>query len=135
MPKLILKGGTSSELTVKDGNSSDLIDTSSGLFVKDGASSDNSNDVRVCMAKTGVTGGGYVMGWDFHECQTCAARNFLALIDWACDLNLTVVEPCVYNSYFNVANCVDMLNQASNSRRPLTFRDYFDIDYWNNRLL
>ena len=53
MPKLILKDGTSSEL-----NSSDLIDTSSGLFVKDGASSDNLNDVRVCMARTGVTGGG-----------------------------------------------------------------------------
>ena len=158
MPKLVVKDGISSESpfvkysnslehTIKDGNSSELIvndENSSKLIAKNGTSSemiedipsaDNLNNVRVCMARTGATDGGYVMGWDFHEGQTCAARNFLGLIDWACDLNLTVVEPCVYNSFFNMANCIDMLSQTSNSKRPLTFRDYFDIDHWNNQLL
>lgn len=75
---------------------------------------------------------GYVIGWDFHEGQTSASRNLLSLVHWAGDMNMAVVEPCVYNSFFNLANCVNIMGQSSNSM-PLLFRDYFDIDHWNHQ--
>jgi len=78
--------------------------------------------------------GGYVIGWDYHEGQTSASRNLLSLVHWAGDMNMTVVEPCVYNSFFNLASCVNMMDPPSNSL-PLLFRDYFDIDYWNYQTL
>ena len=95
------------------------------------------NDVGTGVTR-GVTSnrGGYVIGWDFHEGQTSASRNLLALIHWASDMNLTVVEPCVHDSFFNVANCVNTMDPSSNSKQPLLlFRDYFDIDYWNHQTL
>ena len=99
-----------------------------------------SKDTSICIREdcevgTGIaSGAGFVIGWDFNEGQTCASRSLLGLIHWASDLNLTVVEPCVHNSFFNLANCIDALNQST-LKRPLLFRDYFDIDYWNNQTL
>jgi len=85
---------------------------------------------------------GYVLGWDFHESQTCASRNLLALVHWAGDLDLTVVEPCVHNSFFNLASCITssvVTGNSSSSKSqitpPLLFRDYFDVDYWNHQIL
>ena len=97
--------------------------------------------IEDCEARTAGEGTGaaastgFVIGWDFGEGQTCASRNLLGLIHWANDLNLTVVEPCVYNSFFNLANCIDAVNHSTLAERQLSFRDYFDIDYWNNQTL
>jgi len=81
---------------------------------------------------------GYVLGWDFHESQTCASRNLLALVHWAGDLDLTVVEPCVHNSFFNLNNCINSsmavtATDGSSSKSPLLFKDYFDVEYWNHQ--
>jgi len=84
---------------------------------------------------------GYVLGWDFDEGQTCASRNLLSLVHWASDIDLTVVEPCVHNSFFNLASCIlsssaVKVNGSSAKRRPpLSFRDYFDVDHWNHQIL
>jgi len=78
----------------------------------------------------------YVVGWDFHEGQTCASRNLLSLIHWAGDINFTVVEPCVRDSFFNLDNCI-RTGEVNHSFRNdlLLFKDYFDLDYWNQQIL
>ena len=107
---------------------------------RDNYRSTSPTDVRVGTEEISVKGGGYVLSWDFCEGQTSAARNLLALVHWAGDMNLTVVEPCVHNSYFNLANCIDTaitatVNEFSSSSTmmPLLFGDYFDVDYWNHQ--
>ena len=87
-----------------------------------------------------ATSGSYVLSWDFREGQTSAARNLLSLVHWASDMNLTVVEPCVHNSYFSLASCINTaaavtVNASSSSSTimPLLFGDYFDVDYWNHQ--
>jgi len=77
----------------------------------------------------------YVLGWDFHEGQTCASRNLLSLVHWASDINSRVVEPCVHDSFFNFGHCTSTLNLSLNNNLPLLFRDYFDVDYWNQKIL
>jgi len=77
----------------------------------------------------------YVLAWDFHEGQTCASRNLLSLVHWASYINSRVVEPCVHDSYFNLRHCTSTLNSLLNNNLTLLFRDYFDMDYWNQQVL
>ena len=73
----------------------------------------------------------YVIGWDFNEGQTCASRNLVSLLHWASIINLYVVEPCVHNSFFNMAHCFN----SPLSKNSLHFRDYFDLNFWNEQIL
>jgi len=77
----------------------------------------------------------YVVGWDFHEGQTCASRNLLSLVHWASYVNFTVVEPCVRDSFFNLGHCIQSKVNHSFRNNLLLFRDYFDLDYWNQQIL
>jgi len=77
----------------------------------------------------------YVVGWDFHEGQTCASRNLLSLIHWAGDINFTVVEPCVHDSFFNFGHCIQSEVNYSFRNNLLLFSDYFDLNYWNQQIL
>ena len=43
---------------------------------------------------------GYALGWDYYEEQTCAARNLVGLQRWATSLNINIVEPFVWRSFF-----------------------------------
>jgi len=80
--------------------------------------------------------GPYVLGWDFDESQTCASRNLVSLIHWAGYSNFAVVEPCVKDSYFNLGHCMSTVKSSlNNDSLPLLFRDYFDMDYWNQQIL
>ena len=67
---------------------------------------------------------GYVLGWDYYEGQTCAARNLLGLQHWAGTLELGVVEPFVRNSHLKA-------NDFFSSGRSLRFSNYFNITEWN----
>ena len=70
---------------------------------------------------------GYALGWDYYEEQTCAARNLVGLQRWATSLNISVVEPFVWRSFFKTARF--------NDENSLRLRDYFDIDVWNHKVV
>ena len=70
---------------------------------------------------------GYVLGWDYYEAQTCAAKNLNGLQRWATSLNFGVVEPFVEESYFKTS--------VFNNEKALTLRSYFDIDNWNHNVV
>ena len=63
--------------------------------------------------------GGYALGWDYYEAQTCAARNLVGLQRWATSLDFGVVEPFVIESFFRSYRFTD--------DEALRLSDYFDI--------
>ena len=69
---------------------------------------------------------GYVVGWNYYEGQTCAARNMLGLQYWAATIGFAVVEPFVSNSKFATTSFI--------SNGTLRFSDYFDINNWNHHI-
>ena len=73
----------------------------------------------------------YVLGWEFNEGQTSASRNLLGLIHWASTIKFYVVEPCVHDSFLNMACCFN----ESVENNSLYFSDYFDLDHWNQQVL
>ena len=50
-----------------------------------------------------ITLQGYALGWNFWEQQTSAARNLVGLQRWATSLDFAVVEPFVYQSFFQMS--------------------------------
>ena len=73
----------------------------------------------------------FVLAYDYYEQQSGALRNLIALVAWANTVNGAVVEPCVNESFFSMEQCINPpLNNDS-----LYFRDYFDIDNWNQNVL
>ena len=74
---------------------------------------------------------GYVLAWDFYEGQSSASRNLLGLLHWATTIDFSVVEPCVYNSFFNMDRCIN--EPLGND--TLFFSDYFDVHYWNEKVV
>lgn len=70
---------------------------------------------------------GYVVGWNYYEAQTSAARNMLGLQYWAASVDFAVVEPFVYNSFFTNKPYFD-------HGESLRFRDYFDLNSWNHHV-
>ena len=70
---------------------------------------------------------GYVVGWDYYEAQTSAAKNLAGLQHWATSLDYGVVEPFVYQSFFKTSQFVN--------KKALRFRDYFDINIWNHNVM
>ena len=105
------------------------------VYLQD-AKSDNISDLpsrlqnRLNVPRASRSARGYVAGWEFTEEQTCALRNLLGLQHWATTINYSVVEPFVYNSFF--AMCYFLSNPTVHSLR---FRDYFDINDWNNHVM
>ena len=85
---------------------------------------------KLNLSATSARAPGYVTGWEFTEEQTCALRNLLGLQHWATTINYRVVEPFVYNSFF--AMCYFLSDPIVHSLR---FRDYFDINDWNNHVM
>ena len=73
-----------------------------------------------------ITIQGYVVGWDYYEAQTCAARNLVGLQHWATSLDFGVVEPFVSQSYFK--------SHYFGNEKTLRLSDYFDIDVWNQKV-
>ena len=71
---------------------------------------------------------GYILGWDYYEEQTCAARNMLGLQHWATTVDFGVVEPFVWNSYYRATTFF-------RDGKSLRFRDYFNITEWNYQVV
>ena len=71
---------------------------------------------------------GYVLGWNYYEGQTCAARNLLGLQHWASTMEFGVVEPFVRNSYLRA-------DYFFSSGKSLRFSDYFNITEWNDQVV
>ena len=97
------------------------------------STSDEFLEFKALEALTEYNNLSYVIGWDFNEGQTCASRNLLGLLHWATTIKFYVVEPCVCNSFFNMAQCFS--SHSNNSNSALYFRDYFDVDYWNQQIV
>ena len=74
---------------------------------------------------------GYVLAWDFYEGQSSAARNLLGLLHWATTIDFPVVEPCVHNSFFILDHCIN----EPLGNHTLYFSDYFDVHYWNEKVV
>ena len=73
----------------------------------------------------------YVLGWGFNEGQTSASRNLLGLVHWASTIKFYVVEPCIHDSFLNMSYCFN----ESVKNDSLNFRDYIDLDHWNQQVL
>ena len=73
----------------------------------------------------------FVIAFDYYEQQSGALRNLIALVAWANTINGAVVEPCVNESFFSMEECI----KPPLNKNSLYFRDYFDIDNWNQNVL
>ena len=85
------------------------------------------NDSSVANATT--TARGMILVRLYAEQQVGAAMNLFSLQKWAKAVGVPVVEPFVQNSMFRLP-VVSSEKQLANTLR---FRDYFDIDVWNNK--
>ena len=65
----------------------------------------------------------------YAEQQVGAAMNMFSLQKWAKSVNVSVVEPFVQNSMLRLPIVFSHRELAA----KLRFRDYFDINAWNNR--
>ena len=65
----------------------------------------------------------------YAEQQVGAAMNLFSLQKWARSVGVPVVEPFVQNSMFRLPIVFSQKELAT----KLRFRDYFDIDIWNNK--
>ena len=65
----------------------------------------------------------------YAEQQVGAAMNLFSLQKWAKPVGISVVEPFVQNSMFRLPIVFSHRELAA----KLRFRDYFDIDVWNNK--
>lgn len=74
---------------------------------------------------------GFIVVGKYFEQQTGAAINMLTLTKWAKSVGAFPVEPFVHESTF--VN-FDITNE-NEVESHLRFRDYFDIDLWNNKSL
>jgi len=72
---------------------------------------------------------GFVIAGDYFEQQLGAAMNMLTLSKWAKSIGVSPVEPYVRESVFYFPG------SFKPKRSMLRFRDYFDIDYWNEKCL
>ena len=74
---------------------------------------------------------GYIISSSFWEQQVGAALNLWTLAKWAATTGVYPVEPFVVQSKFVLPNNLS----HSTSSRLLRFRDYFDLDIWNEMCL
>ena len=65
----------------------------------------------------------------YAEQQVGAAMNLFSLQKWAKAVDISVVEPFVQNSMFRLP----IVSSEKELANKLRFRDYFDIDIWNNK--
>ena len=72
---------------------------------------------------------GFVIAGSYFEQQLGAAMNMLTLSKWAKSIGASPVEPYVDDSLFYFPQSLKPKHGA------LRFRDYFDIDYWNEKCL
>jgi len=89
------------------------------------ASVDKNSNV---MIRTSATKGGMILVSLIAEQQVGAAMNMFSLQKWAKSVGASVVEPFVQNSMFKLP--IVFSQKALDTK--LRFRDYFDIDIWNN---
>ena len=74
-----------------------------------------------------VTTRGFVISSSFWEQQVGAALNLWTLSKWAATIRVYPVEPFVVNSNFVLPNNLS----HSTSSKLLRFRDYYDLERWN----
>ncbi|XP_065899141.1 uncharacterized protein [Dysidea avara] len=72
---------------------------------------------------------GFIIAGSYFEQQLGAAMNMLTLSKWAKSVGASPVEPYVRESLFYFPGSFEP------KRSTLRFRDYFDIDYWNEKCL
>ena len=74
-----------------------------------------------------LTTRGFVISSSFWEQQVGAALNLWTLSKWVATIGVYPVEPFVINSNFVLPNNLS----HSTSSKLLRFRDYFDLEHWN----
>ena len=88
----------------------------------------NMNITSTTTANTNRTTKGMILVTLYAEQQVGAAMSLFSLQKWAKVVHASVVEPFVQNSMFKLP----IVSSQKALAAQLRFRDYYDIDMWNN---
>ena len=78
--------------------------------------------------ENGITTKGRILVTTYGEQQVGAAMSMFSLQKWAKTVGAALIEPFVQNSTFTLP----IITSQQQLVNHLRFRDYFDIDIWNN---